>query len=56
LILSTTSVWAGKAVENVTESEYFDFLSSGETIADLKNCSLDRELNQVDKNLGMCWN
>jgi hypothetical protein len=56
LILSTTSVWAGKAVENVSESEYFDFLSSGETIADLKNCSLDRELNQVDKNLGMCWN
>jgi hypothetical protein len=45
--MSTTSIWAGKAIENITESEYFEVIYSGVTLPDVKNCSLEQELNQV---------
>ncbi len=56
LILSETTIWAGKVAENVTESEYFTAISSGLDLpTGLKNCSLETELNQVTGTSSNCW-
>jgi hypothetical protein len=48
--LSTTEYWSGKALEEVTENEYRGLMTShimANTTMDLKNCSIEDELNQV---------
>ena len=46
-ILDSTSIWADKAIEDITESDYLSIVTSGIDLPILKNCSLEQELNQV---------
>jgi hypothetical protein len=50
IILSSTDFWSGRSMDEISENEYRGLMTShvmANTTTELKNCSIEAELNQV---------